>query len=76
MNEAMNEAMKEQATDYQNAKISGILKDIVTELQDRNLTVVAERTGISRNTLKNIRDGRNINPTLSVLSEIYSYLEI
>ena len=53
-----------------------VLKEIVTELQDRNLTVVAERTGISRNTLKNIRDGHNTNPTLSVLSEIYSYLEL
>jgi transcriptional regulator with XRE-family HTH domain len=56
--------------------MENILKEITKELQDRNLTVVAERTGISRNTLKNIRDGNNTNPTLSVLSEIYSYLEI
>lgn len=76
MNGKINEAMKEEATDYAIGKVAGILKEIVTELQDRNLTVVAERTAISRNTLKNIRDGHNTNPTLSVLSEIYSYLEI
>ena len=51
-----------------------ILKDIVKRLQDRNLTVVSENTGISYNTLKNIRDGINTNPTINTLETISDYL--
>ena len=53
-----------------------VLEEIVKHLQDKNLSIVAERTDISYNTLKNIRDGGNTNPTLNVLSTLYIYLEI
>lgn len=51
-----------------------ILKDVVERLQDRNLTVVSEKTGVSYNTLKNIRDGVNTNPTINTLETISNYL--
>lgn len=43
-------------------------------LQDRRLSVVAERTGVSENTIRTIRDGKNTSPsrlTMRVLTEYF-----
>ena len=53
-----------------------VLAEIVEKLQDRNIIVVARKTGVSYNTIKNIRDGKNTNPTLDVLTSLYEYLEL
>jgi len=53
-----------------------VLVEIVEKLQDRNIIVVARKTGVSYNTIKNIRDEKNKNPTLDVLTALHDYLEI
>ena len=53
-----------------------VLTEIVHRLQDRNIIVVAKKTGVSYNTIKNIRDGKNTNPTLEVLVALHEYLEL
>ena len=43
-------------------------------LQDRRLGVIAERTGVSENTIRTIRDGKNTSPsrlTLRVLTDYF-----
>ncbi len=43
-------------------------------LQDRRLGVIAERTGVSENTIRTIRDGKNTNPsrlTMRVLTDYF-----
>lgn len=42
-------------------------------LEDRKLDVVSRKTGVHRNTLASIRDGRNENPTLRTLEALSDY---
>jgi hypothetical protein len=51
------------------------LNEIREALQDRRLSVIAERTGIHENTIRAIRDGKNTNPTLGVFSVLSDYLK-
>lgn len=51
------------------------LSTIVEFLADKRLNVVSEATGIHRNTLANIRDGKNTNPTLSVVTKLAQYMK-
>lgn len=44
-------------------------------LEDRRLPVVSRETGIHYNTLKNIRDGDNKNPSYRVARLLSDYLE-
>lgn len=44
-------------------------------LEDRRLTVVSRETGIHYNTLKNIRNGDNKNPSYRVARLLSDYLE-
>ena len=49
------------------------LSQIVALLADRKLDVVALQTGVHRNTLAAIRDGRNANPTLRTIEALSDY---
>lgn len=49
------------------------LGQIVAMLQDRKLDVVSAKTGLHRNTLAAIRDGRNSNPTLKTVEALSEY---
>lgn len=51
------------------------LNKIIELLQDRKLSKVAENTGIHYNTLRAIRDQKNINPTYKVVVALSEYLE-
>lgn len=44
-------------------------------LEDRVLSKIAEKTGISRQTLIAIRDGANTNPEHNTLKKISDYFE-
>jgi DNA-binding Xre family transcriptional regulator len=43
-------------------------------LSDRRLDVVSRATGVHRNTLAAIRDGKNTNPTLKTIEALSDYL--
>lgn len=43
-------------------------------LQDRRLSVVAEKTGVHYNTLRAIRDNDSANPTARVVDALTEYL--
>lgn len=43
-------------------------------LADRRLDVVSKRTGLHRNTLSAIRDGRHENPTYETIRKLSEYL--
>jgi len=43
-------------------------------LQDRRLSVVAEKTGVHYNTLRSIRDDDSANPTARVVDALTKYL--
>lgn len=51
------------------------LKDIRNALQDRRLLMVAEATGLHYNTIKQVRDNVQSNPTHKVLRALSEYLE-
>lgn len=51
------------------------LDQIKQALEDRRLSIVSEATGLHYNTLKNIRDGKNGNPSIKTLNKISAYLE-
>ncbi len=51
------------------------LDQIRASLDDRILYVVAERTGIHRNTIANIKSGKIENPTYYVMRKLSDYLE-
>lgn len=51
------------------------LQDIRNALQDRRLLMVAEATGLHYNTIKQVRDNVQSNPTHKVLSALSDYLE-
>lgn len=51
------------------------LDQIREKLDDRIIATVAERTGIHRNTVANIKSGKIENPTYYVLAKLSDYLE-
>jgi transcriptional regulator with XRE-family HTH domain len=51
------------------------VEQIKEMLKDRNLEIVAERTGLSRQTLSNIRNGKAKAPSYSTIKTISDYLE-
>lgn len=50
------------------------LDEIKRLLADRRLNVVSAATDINRNTLAQIRDGKNENPTLRTMQRLSDYL--
>lgn len=50
------------------------LDEIKRLLADRRLNVVSAATAINRNTLAQIRDGKNENPTLRTMQRLSDYL--
>ena len=44
-------------------------------LQDRRLNLIAEVTGVHVNTIRDIRDNEDANPTYKVLLALNDYLE-
>lgn len=52
-----------------------MLDNIRHQLQDRNIKKVADATGISRQTITQIRDGVNTNPMLSTIIALHEYFE-
>ncbi|MGV1017480.1 MAG: helix-turn-helix domain-containing protein [Fluviibacter phosphoraccumulans] len=51
-----------------------MLNEVKRLLQDRRVDKVMEATGLSRDTISDIRDGRNSNPTMATLQKLYDYL--
>ena len=43
-------------------------------LADRRLDIVSEATGVHRNTLSAIRDGRTVNPSYQTIRKLSDYL--
>lgn len=50
------------------------LDEIKRLLADRRLNVVSAATAVNRNTLAQIRDGKNENPTLRTMKRLSDYL--
>lgn len=51
------------------------LQQVRKSLSDRQLSKVSKATGIHYNTLREIRDNPDANPTYKVLSALSKYLE-
>lgn len=51
-----------------------MLDEVRRLLQDRRIDKVSAATGLSRETVAAIRDGRNDNPTLATLQKLMDYL--
>ena len=51
------------------------LNDIRIALQDRRIGLVAQATGLHVNTIRDLRDGENANPSYRVLAALSDYLE-
>jgi transcriptional regulator with XRE-family HTH domain len=52
-----------------------ILEEIAAALQDRRLDAVAEATGLSRDAIADIRDGKSTNPRYQTVQRLADYLE-
>lgn len=50
------------------------LEDIKNSLKDKRLAMIAEATGLHYNTLRDIRDNPQTNPTYKVLKLLSDYL--
>jgi len=50
------------------------LQQIRQQLQDRRLSVVSERTGLHPNTLRDIRNNADCNPSHRVLAALSDYI--
>lgn len=50
------------------------LDEIKRLLADRRLDIVSSATAVNRNTLAQIRDGKNQNPTLRTMQRLSDYL--
>jgi hypothetical protein len=50
------------------------LDDLRRLLKDRRLPIVAEATGIHANTLREVRDNPDANPTYKVMKALNDYL--
>lgn len=51
------------------------LELIRAQLQDRRLTVISEKTGLHPNTLRDIRNNADCNPSHRVLSALSEYIK-
>jgi hypothetical protein len=51
------------------------LELIRAQLQDRRLTVISEKTGLHPNTLRDIRNNADCNPSHRVLAALSQYIE-
>lgn len=51
------------------------LEDTIKKLHDRNIKVVAEKTGISYHTILNIYKGENKNPTMKTMIKLNDYFK-
>jgi transcriptional regulator with XRE-family HTH domain len=51
------------------------LDEIRELLKDRRVSMIAEATGIHFNTIREIRDNENANPTYKVMTKLTDYLE-
>jgi len=56
--------------------IEDIFEDVVAMLQDRSLNAVSEATGITYQTLMDIKARRRPNPTMKILSKLIQYFKI
>ena len=50
------------------------LEDIRKKLSDRNLRVVAKRSGVNYGTVWRIANGTNTNPSFEAVMKIHKYL--
>ena len=50
------------------------LDEIKRLLADRRMDIVSAATAVNRNTLAQIRDGKNQNPTLRTMKRLSDYL--
>jgi transcriptional regulator with XRE-family HTH domain len=60
-------------TYFQEKKMT--LTEVVKALQDRRIDSIAAETGLSRNTISNIRNGANNNPTIDTINALAAYLK-
>ena len=51
------------------------LNDIRLALQDRRIGLVAKATGLHVNTVRELRDSENANPSYRVLAALSDYLD-
>lgn len=51
------------------------LEQLKQALKDRRPGMVADATGLHFNTIRQIRDGENANPTYKVIKALSDYLE-
>lgn len=51
------------------------LEQIRQQLQDRRLGMIVKATGVHYNTLRDIRDNVDANPTYKILEALNNYLE-
>lgn len=51
------------------------LELIREQLQDRRLTVISEKTGLHPNTLRDIRNNADCNPSHRVLAALSEYIK-
>ena len=51
------------------------LEQIKRALRDRRLGMVADATGLHVNTIREVRDSENANPTYKVLKALSDYLQ-
>lgn len=51
------------------------IERIKAMLKDRNISYVAKATGLSYNTIKDIRDGKATDPRHSTVNTLSDYLE-
>ena len=51
------------------------LNNIRIALQDRRIGLVSQATGLHVNTIRDLRDGENANPSYRVLAALSDYLE-
>lgn len=49
------------------------LEEITDRLSDMNLTAVSKATGIHYNTIRNIKNGENKNPSYLVVADLSNY---
>jgi len=52
------------------------LEEIVKRLEDRNLKLVAERTGLAHQTLYRIRNGQVTSPNYETVTILSEYLTV
>jgi hypothetical protein len=51
------------------------LEEVKNRLQDRNILIVSQNTGLHYNTVRAIKTGANDNPTYQVMTKLSDYLE-